>query len=135
MKTEAEMTDSEILWCCHVRGPDDIYAAPDYETALKWADATNALNWRGHTPADYSDCLIKAVPAPYPGSAEEHASQLAESIRQNTPRCELPPDDPDYLPAKTGAQPMGDGSGALFPAATLEPEVADCSPQALMCDP
>src|SRR4051794_35474892 len=21
------------LWCCHVRGPDEVHAAPDYETA------------------------------------------------------------------------------------------------------
>ncbi len=27
-----------MLWCLHVRAPDDVHPAPDYETALKWAD-------------------------------------------------------------------------------------------------
>lgn len=97
------MTD--ILWCCHVRGPDDVYAAPDYETALKWSDITNALNWRGREgkiepPASYDDCLLKAAPAVWPWSAEAHAENLTKSIRDFTPRNQLPPDDPDYRAAK-----------------------------------
>jgi len=76
---------SNILWCCHVRGPDNVLAAPDYETALKWADLTNALNWRGprgknRPPASYADCLLKAVPAVWPWSAEEHAASMEKSI-------------------------------------------------------
>ena len=74
-----------VLWCCHVRGPDDVHAAPDYETALKWADMTNAINWRGiggkiDPPASYDDCLLKAVPAPWPWSAEAHAENMPKSI-------------------------------------------------------
>jgi hypothetical protein len=74
-----------ILWCCHVRGPDDVHAAPDYETALKWADLTNALNWRGKggetaPPPSYDECLLKAVPAPWPYSAEAHAADMPKSI-------------------------------------------------------
>jgi hypothetical protein len=74
----------KILWCCHVRGPDDVYAAPDYETALKWADETNAINWRGlggkiEPPASYDDCLLKAVPALWPHSPESHAEDLPKS--------------------------------------------------------
>lgn len=95
---------SDILWCCHVRGPDDVHAAPDYETALKWSDMTNALNWRGlkgtiEPPPSYDDCLLKATPAVWPWSAEAHAVHLPKSIREFTPRNQLPPDDPDYMPA------------------------------------
>ena len=80
---------SEILWCCHVRGPDDVYAAPDYETALKWADMTNAINRRGRggkieSPASYDDCLLKAVPALWPWSPESHAEGLPKSIAEFT---------------------------------------------------
>lgn len=78
-----------ILWCCHVRGPDDIYAAPDYETALAWSDVLNEMNWRSETypklpgfenPKSYQECLIKAVPALWPSSAESHAEDLPKSI-------------------------------------------------------
>lgn len=79
--------DDKILWCCHVRGPDDLYAAPDYETALKWADMLNATNWRAENPAvrikdptSFEDCLIKAVPALWPYSSESHAEDLPKSI-------------------------------------------------------
>lgn len=76
---------ADILWCCHVRGPDDVHAAPDYETALKWADMTNAVNWRGlkgtiKPPASYDDCLLKAVPAIWPWSPEAHAKDMPKSI-------------------------------------------------------
>lgn len=75
----------EILWCCHARGPDDVHAAPDYETALAWSDILNAVNWRGLNgtvvpPASYDDCLIKAAPAIWPHSAELHAEDMPKSI-------------------------------------------------------
>lgn len=72
--------EPETLWCCHVRGPDDVYAAPDFKTALEWADSINALNWRRHQPVSYEDCLLKALPAPWPWSAEAHAENLPKSI-------------------------------------------------------
>ena len=78
---------SDILWCCHVRGPDEVHAAPDYETALVWSDILNALNWEAprakaasQSPASFQDCLIKAVPAIWPHSAESHAEDLPKSI-------------------------------------------------------
>jgi hypothetical protein len=76
----------DILWCCHVRGPDDVYAAPDYETALMWSDVLNETNWKARSglsvedPKSFEDCLIKAVPAPWPHSAEAHAEDLPKSI-------------------------------------------------------
>lgn len=86
---------AEILWCCHVRGPDDVYAAPDYATALAWCDLTNALNWRGLggsvvAPASYEDCLLKAVPAPWPHSPESHAEDMPKSIAGWAPRVKEP---------------------------------------------
>lgn len=83
--TEATKTPTDILWCCHVRGPDDVHAAPDYATALKWSDISNAINWRGLggtvvPPASYDDCLLKAAPAVWPWSAESHAESLPKSI-------------------------------------------------------
>jgi hypothetical protein len=79
------------LWCCHVRGPDDVYAAPDYATALVWADVLNELNWNSRdprypkpisfkNPEKYEDCLIKAVPAIWPHSPESHAEDLPKSL-------------------------------------------------------
>jgi hypothetical protein len=81
----------ETLWCCHVRGPDDVYPAPDYRTALAWADVLNALNWRvdahkypkppGYeNPKSFDDCLVKATPAPWPYSIASHAAGLAAAI-------------------------------------------------------
>jgi hypothetical protein len=76
-----------LLWCCHVRGPDEVHAAPDYETALAWSDMLNAMNWRSANPAvrlkdpvSFEDCLIKAVPALWPHSRESHAEDLPKSI-------------------------------------------------------
>jgi hypothetical protein len=62
-----------VLWCCHIRGPDEVHAAPDYETALAWADRFNAE----HGPkARELDVLCAAAPALYPWGAENHAQAL-----------------------------------------------------------
>lgn len=87
---------ADILWCCHVRGSDDVHAAPDYATALKWSDLLNAVNWDSprrtvRPPASYRDCLIKAVPAIWPWSAEQHAADLRKSIEAfEIPETESP---------------------------------------------
>lgn len=31
------------LWCIHIPGPDELYAAPDHQTAVKMADKHNAV--------------------------------------------------------------------------------------------
>jgi len=70
---------TEILWCCHVRGPDDVHAAPDYATALAWADACTEVD----RLIDHSDNLmpfLSAVPAPWPYSVESHAEDLPKSV-------------------------------------------------------
>ena len=34
--TQSAAQTGEVLWAMHVRGPDDVWAAPDYDTALEW---------------------------------------------------------------------------------------------------
>lgn len=67
------MMSEDILWCCHVRGPDDVLAAPDYETALMWADRINEV---GGDLARKMDILYSAVPAPWPHSKDSHQYDL-----------------------------------------------------------
>lgn len=73
------MTRPDILWCCHVRGPDDVHAAPDYATALKWSDEMMAID-RAIDHSDPNMPYLSAVPAPWPHSAESHAEDLPKSI-------------------------------------------------------
>lgn len=100
-----------FLWCCHVRGPDDVYAAPDYMTALAWSDALNEINWRGasdlkiENPKSFEDCLIKAVPAPWPHTAEAHATNLPRSIADfSDPSASRP--EPAATPARDATEAM-----------------------------
>lgn len=69
---------SEILWCCHVRGPDEVHAAPDYKTALLWSDACLKLDRR--QPRHEYEPFLSAVPAPWPWSVETHAENLPLAI-------------------------------------------------------
>lgn len=72
-------TKTDPLWCCHVRGPDEVHAAPDYATALTWADVCLAID----RMVDHSDDLmpfLSATPALWPHSAESHAEDLPKSI-------------------------------------------------------
>jgi hypothetical protein len=80
--TGATQNPTDILWCCHVRGPDDVHAAPDYATALKWCDS---LTSRDRDMVDAGECVpllpfLNAVPAVWPHSAESHATDLPKSI-------------------------------------------------------
>ncbi|WP_313453166.1 hypothetical protein [Brevundimonas sp.] len=65
-----------ILWMMHVRGPDDIYPAPDYETAVAWCDYVNDV-----LAKRLPDVMMKAVPAVYPRTREEHAAGLPDAIK------------------------------------------------------
>ena len=70
----------DILWCCHVRGPDDVHAAPDYETALAWSDRFN--DWWAKQTKRENDPVMRAAPAVWPWSAEAHADALPRCVDQ-----------------------------------------------------
>lgn len=69
LSTAERQRDEAPLWMMHARGPDDVYPAPDYETALRWSDRANEIGEE-----------IKAVPALWTGTPESHAETLAASI-------------------------------------------------------
>lgn len=71
---------STLLWCCHVRGPDDVHAAPDYQTALAWSDRIN--DWFAAQPRRENDPIIRAAPAIWPYGAETHAVDLPKCVSQ-----------------------------------------------------
>lgn len=74
---------NDILWCCHVRGPDDMWPAPDYKTALAWADICLKIDRRpGRTE---NNPFLSAVPSPWPYSAEAHADGLPKAVNEFVP--------------------------------------------------
>lgn len=86
------MTDS-TLWCMHVPGPDEVYAAPSREAAQQMCDNYNATLrrfWdrfpRCKAPGD-EEALI-AVVAPWPWSAEAHAEAVTRSAERYRPEGE-----------------------------------------------
>jgi hypothetical protein len=89
----------ERLWCCHVRGPDDVHPAPDYETALTWSDWIND-RFGPHTREDENYPIMRAAPAIWPWSAARHAAALPAAIAELTPRGPLPPPPPPMLAAE-----------------------------------
>ena len=70
---------SEMLWCCHVRGPDDVLPAPDYATALRWADLCLEIDRVTARENDDNWPYLSAVPAPWPHSPALHAEYLPKS--------------------------------------------------------
>lgn len=66
------------LWCCHVRASDELYAAPDYATALLWADYINLAL----PPRHEYDSVMGATPALWPWEPAGHAEDLPKSIAE-----------------------------------------------------
>ena len=67
------------LWCLECQGPDEISAAPDRATAMRWA-AAYTLWWLATNPVPHPyDPVITHAVAEWPGSAESHAIDLAKS--------------------------------------------------------
>jgi len=62
-----------IIWCAHVRGPDDVVACADYDAAVKLCDEINAVA----KSVAHLDVMCIAYPAVWPGSAQSHAADLA----------------------------------------------------------
>lgn len=61
------------LWCVHIIGPDDLYAAPSKEEAEERVAAQN--EWINSDPK-MRDYGIKAELLPWPYTPESHADSL-----------------------------------------------------------
>lgn len=77
------------LWCVHTIGPDDVNAAPDFDTAEAWAVRQNVLV-RAYTKNtgmenDPNWPEVRAVVAIWPWGADSHAADLPRSIAYFTP--------------------------------------------------
>lgn len=69
------------LWCIHIPGPDDIYAAPDYETAKKMAEKHNAAmeQYVAKSTMSWAKTMITASVIEWPGDDDgSHAQALLE---------------------------------------------------------
>ena len=81
-------------WCLHDIGPDEVHAAPDFETAQKWANWANA---RFNKHAEFTRFVV----SPWSWTAERHAETLAKSIEEWT-LPESREDSDDFLQQLAG---------------------------------
>lgn len=73
IETNADLT----LWCVHVLGADDVYAAPSHDAAVVRARELNKTVFaRVNTP---DDVLCFAYAAPWPHSKQAHADDMARA--------------------------------------------------------
>lgn len=79
---------SPLLWCCHVTGPDDIYATRDYEHARKMAQDLNYMLLKKMF-ADPSDNwpLVHAEPMLWPWDRQAHIEDLAKAEKEDADRA------------------------------------------------
>lgn len=79
----SENKQERRLWAINILGPDDLFAVPDRESAIHNANRFNT--WWEETfraqrlddPREYGP-ICWAVPITWSGSAESHASNLAD---------------------------------------------------------
>lgn len=74
-------TPAEKLWGIHIPGPDDLYAAPDRQTAKKMADKHNAAmrEYVEKNNLTWGVEMITAEVIEWPHDADEsHAESLIE---------------------------------------------------------
>jgi hypothetical protein len=82
---------AKLLWCVHVLGPDDLYAAPSYEAAEKHVEELTAALFTERTAK--LDVLCLPIVAMWPYSPETHAADLKSNGLFNgdrTPRAKGP---------------------------------------------
>lgn len=73
----AELKKPPMLWCCHIRGPDDVIACDSYDAALQMSDELNAVSRRINAQFPATEQVwYSAAPAPWPWGAEAHAEDL-----------------------------------------------------------
>lgn len=73
--------ETQELWCVHVPGPDDVYAAVSRDAAEEHADALNVAMARFNdrhprTENDPSEESMVAVVVRWPWDAESHAADV-----------------------------------------------------------
>ncbi|KMO18870.1 hypothetical protein [Methylobacterium indicum] len=94
------------LWCVHILGPDDVYAAPDLMTAVRWAQTMNRVadraeqkiaNRQGRPLTDDERVLCYANVVAWPRSAADHAGALPSAIQQMEPRTPPAPPSADAI--------------------------------------
>ena len=64
-----------VLWCVHVLGPDDVYAAASHADAVAEAAKLNDALWSRDNSPD--DVLCFAFADMWPWSDDRHAADLA----------------------------------------------------------
>ena len=70
---------SDILWCVHIIGPDDLHAHPTFEAAEVHAIALNtAIRSQEEKAPALKEITCRAVVAIWPWSPEAHAAAIAE---------------------------------------------------------
>jgi len=100
------------LWCLHHIGADDVYPAPDFATAQKWAD------WANRHFADHAD-ISRFVVAVWPHAAESHAAGLDRAISEWTV-----PNEPPSVNA-SNLQAIRDAIRAFEDALTFTPAASE----------
>ncbi len=78
------------LWCLHIPGPDDVFAAPDRERAERWVAEHNAwldrmfweggIEFGGNWPERHDAVCIE-----WPWSSERHAEDLRTNVFAKRP--------------------------------------------------
>lgn len=91
LAADEKADDTNILWCVHVVGPDDVHAAPDWETAARWAMMLNRILARSPDVENPPICIAQVEP--WPHSPVLHAETLPKSIADMTPLAESPSAD------------------------------------------
>lgn len=69
---------ANILWCCHVRGPDDVVPCLTYDEAIRLCDDVDTYRRVFERKHPDEDIMLSAHPAVWPWSAAEHARAYEE---------------------------------------------------------
>jgi hypothetical protein len=105
------------LWCLHTIGPDDINAAPDFDTAVAWAEyhnrQTEAYTVMRGMQNDPHWPFVRSVVAIWPGTPEAHAESLPDSIAQCSPPVPATP-APDSEKLREAATAAEDSMREMF---------------------
>jgi hypothetical protein len=106
MMTDEAYRIERTLWCLHTIGPDDVNAAPDFDTAVRWAAYHNAQTERYTVERGMQNDphwpFVRSVVAIWPGTAEAHAEDLPKSIAA----CSPPTPEPAQPTEVLGDYPM-----------------------------